>query len=131
VARLIHGTKAQLETGQLIEPGHRANFGRLGRDTTHVYLTGTLDSPTWGAELALGEGGGRIYVVERAGGRDRGRPESDGHEAPRQSDEVVPSREPLRVSGELEGRQGHSAEELAAMRAALERLERHGVEPLD
>ncbi len=32
-----------------------------------VYLTATLDAATWGAELALGEGPGRIYVVEPTG----------------------------------------------------------------
>ena len=52
VARFFHGTKAALNTGDLIEPGHRANYGRLDRGTTYVYLTGTLDAATWGAELA-------------------------------------------------------------------------------
>ncbi len=33
----------------------------------HVYVTGTLDAATWGAELAVGEGPGRIYIVEPTG----------------------------------------------------------------
>ena len=32
-----------------------------------MYATGTLDAAHWGAELALGEGPGRIYVVEPTG----------------------------------------------------------------
>jgi Rifampin ADP-ribosyl transferase len=43
VERFFHGTKAELSTGDLIEPGYGANYGRLDRTTTYVYLTGTLD----------------------------------------------------------------------------------------
>lgn len=45
--RLYHGTKADLKPGDLIEPGRRPNFGNLGRQANHVYLTGTLDAATW------------------------------------------------------------------------------------
>jgi rifampin ADP-ribosylating transferase len=34
----------------------------------YVYFTATLDAATWGAELAAGDGRGRIYIVEPAGG---------------------------------------------------------------
>ncbi len=46
--RFYHGTKADLKPGDLIEPGHPANFGDRQRTTTYVYLTGTLDAATWG-----------------------------------------------------------------------------------
>lgn len=32
-----------------------------------MYLTATLDAAIWGAELAQGEGPGRIYLVEPTG----------------------------------------------------------------
>ncbi len=67
VGRFFHGTKADLKPGDLIEPGHGANFGEPGRTSNCVYFTGTLDAATWGAELALGEGPGRIYIVEPTG----------------------------------------------------------------
>src|SRR6202451_4463693 len=67
VGRFLHGTKADLKPGDLITAGQRPNFGKLDRTTTYVYLTGTLDAATWGAELALGEGPGRIYIVEPTG----------------------------------------------------------------
>jgi rifampin ADP-ribosylating transferase len=41
------------------------------------------------------------------------------------------SREPLRVIGEVVDWQGHSPDELKAMRENLERLRRQGVEPID
>ena len=61
--RFYHGTRADLKPGDLIEPGYTANFGKRNK-ATYVYLTGTLDAAIWGAELALGEGPGRIYMVE-------------------------------------------------------------------
>ena len=52
--------------GDLLVPGHGSNFEE-GRVANHIYFTKTLDAATWGAELALGEGRGRIYVVEPTG----------------------------------------------------------------
>src|SRR5450759_3543129 len=62
VQRFYHGTKVDLKPGDLIEPGYSSNFSKR-KQATYVYLTGTLDAATWGAELALGEGPGRIYIV--------------------------------------------------------------------
>ena len=62
----FHGTKADLAPGDLLEPGHRSNFGGRKR-ASYLYLTATLDAATWGAELAVGEGQGRIYRVEPTG----------------------------------------------------------------
>jgi rifampin ADP-ribosylating transferase len=130
VARFFHGTKAELNTGDLVEPGHRANYGRLDRDTKYVYLTGTLDAATWGAELALGEGRGRIYIVEPLGAVEDD-PNLTDKKFPGNPTKSYRSREPLRVIGEVEGWQGHSPEELTAMKEGLERLSQQGVEPID
>lgn len=130
VARFFHGTKAELSTGDLIEPGHRANYGRLDRDTTYVYLTGTLDAATWGAELALGDRRGRIYIVEPLGSVEDD-PNLTDKKFPGNPTKSFRTREPLRVTGEVEGWQGHSPEELAAMREGLERLRQQGIEPID
>lgn len=64
---LYHGTKADLKPGDLIKPGHSPNFGNKIRTTKFVYLTRTLDAAVWGAELAVGPGPGRIYIVEPTG----------------------------------------------------------------
>src|SRR4030095_847952 len=127
---LYHGTRADLKPGDLIKPGHTPNFGKKDRTTTYVYLTRTLDAATWGAELAVGEGPGRIYIVEPTGPieddpnltnkRFRGNPTKSYR-----------SREPLRVTGEITDWQGHSPEVFKAMKDGLERLERLGVEPID
>jgi rifampin ADP-ribosylating transferase len=47
----------------LLEAGYGSNFGERVR-ANYIYLTATLDAATWGAELAVGKGPGRIYRVE-------------------------------------------------------------------
>jgi rifampin ADP-ribosyltransferase len=62
----LHGTKADLAVGDLLVPGRESNF-EAGRLMNYVYFTATLDAAVWGAELAGGEGRGRIYIVEPTG----------------------------------------------------------------
>jgi rifampin ADP-ribosylating transferase len=61
--KFYHGTKAFLKQGDLIEPGFNSNYGQRN-NAKYVYITATLDAAIWGAELSLGEGVGRIYIVE-------------------------------------------------------------------
>jgi len=58
----FHGTKASLSVGQLVVPGKNANYGE--RKAKFVYASSNLNVAIWGAELAVGDGPGRIYVVE-------------------------------------------------------------------
>ena len=60
-----HGTKADLRVGDLIGPGFGSNF--VERALKHIYFSATLDAATWGAELAKGEGRGRIYIIGPTG----------------------------------------------------------------
>ena len=64
--RFYHGTRADLKPGDLIAVGRSSNYGTR-KQAPWVYLTGTLDAAIWGAELAVGEERGRIYVVEPTG----------------------------------------------------------------
>ena len=129
VQRFYHGTKAALKPGDLIEPGYSSNFGR-GQQASYVYLTGTLDAATWGAELALGEGPGRIYTVEPTGPIEDD-PDLTDKKYPGNPTRSYRSREPLRVTGELTDWHGHSSEALKAMKDNLERLRRQGVEAIE
>ncbi len=96
---LFHGTKADLKVGDLLEPGRRSNFGG-GRTANHVYLTATLDAATWGAELAAGEGRGRIYIVEPMGTLEDD-PNVMGRKFPGNPTRSYRTREPVRIVGEL------------------------------
>lgn len=120
--RFYHGTRTDLRQGDLVEPG--APVG-----TAHVYLTPNLDAAIWGAELAEGEGPGRVYIVEPIGQVEDDPAMTDqkaGH--PSMS---CRSREPLRVAGEITDWQGHSPEALQAMKGGLRRSEGRGLEPID
>ena len=62
----LHGTRADLKVGDLIEVGFNSNYVQDNK-LNHIYLTATLDAAIWGAELAFGEGRERIYLVEPIG----------------------------------------------------------------
>ena len=118
-----HGTKADLRLGDLIRPGFGSNF--VERELKHIYFSASLDAATWGAELARGEGRGRIYIVE---------PTGEFEDDPNLTDKKFPgnmtmsyrSLEPLRITGEVEEWEGHDPEQLQAMRDGLQRLNEQG-----
>ena len=120
----LHGTKAILAVGELLVPGRESNF-EDGRVMNHVYFTATLDAAVWGAELAAGEGRGRIYLVEPTGEFEDD-PNVTDKRFPGSPTQSFRSREPLRVTGELVDWVGHSAEKLQAMRDGLEALRQRG-----
>jgi rifampin ADP-ribosylating transferase len=123
-----HGTKADLAVGDLIRPGFRINV--VERELKHIYFSATLDAATWGAELAKGEGRGRIYIVE---------PTGEFEDDPNLTDKKFPgnitasyrSLEPLRVVGEVDDWVGHAPEQLQAMRDGLARLKAEGVAEIE
>ncbi|MHB1313277.1 MAG: NAD(+)--rifampin ADP-ribosyltransferase [Gemmatimonadaceae bacterium] len=123
VRRFFHGTRADLKPGDLIQPGYSSNYTE--RRSPWVYFSETLNAAAWGAELAKGDGPGRIYAVEPTGEfmddpnltdkKFRGNPTKSYR-----------SREPLRVVGELPDWPGHSPEEIQAMKDGIA-----GKEPID
>jgi rifampin ADP-ribosylating transferase len=122
---LLHGTKADLVVGDLLVPGRPSNFGG-GRIANHVYMTATLDAATWGAELALGNGRGRIYIVEPLGALEDD-PNVTDKKFPGNPTQSYRTRDPVRIVGELLDWVGHSPEQLQAMRDGLADLERRGL----
>ena len=118
-----HGTKANLNVGDLIRPGFGSNF--VDRALKHIYFSATLDAAAWGAELASGEGGGRIYIVEPTGPFEDD-PNLTDQKFPGNMTASYRSLDPLRVTGEIEEWVGHSPERLQEMRDNLARLNRDG-----
>ncbi|BDX34297.1 NAD(+)--rifampin ADP-ribosyltransferase [Mycobacterium antarcticum] len=122
----LHGTKAALAVGDLLMPGRESNYAP-GRIMNHVYVTQTLDAAVWGAEMAVGDGPGRIYVVE---------PEGALEDDPNVTDKKLPGNptlsyrtsEPVRIVGELVDWVGHTPEQLQTMRSGLADLRRRGLD---
>lgn len=120
----LHGTKAGLEVGDLLVAGRESNF-EDGRTMNYVYFTATLDAAVWGAELAAGEGRGRIYLVEPTGELEDD-PNVTDKRFPGNPTQSFRSRAPVRVVGELAGWVGHPTEKQQAMRDGIEALKRRG-----
>ena len=99
--QFYHGTKADLNAGDLIEPGYNSNYGSR-KKAGYVYLTATLEAATWGAELAQGEGRGRIYIVEPMGALEDD-PNVTDKRFPGNPTRSYRTREPVKVVGELRG----------------------------
>ena len=124
-----HGTKADLKPGDLIAPGYASNYGQRKR-AAFVYLSATLDAATWGAELAVGEGRGRIYIVEPSGPTEDD-PNLTDRKFPGNPTKSYRSRHPFRVIGEVGDWQGHSPERLQQMHDFLADLKRRGIEAIE
>lgn len=127
--RFYHGTKANLKQGDLIEPGFNSNYGK-GKKASYVYLTATLDAAVWGAELALGEEPGRIYIVEPTGPIEDD-PNLTDKKYPGNPTKSYRSKSALRVCGEFTNWQGHSPEQLKTMKEHLVRLKQMGIEAIE
>lgn len=124
-----HGTKADLRPGDLIAPGFRSNYGSR-RKALFVYLSATLDAATWGAELAVGEGPGRIYTVEPTGPIEDD-PNLTDKKFPGNPTKSYRTRDAVRVTGEVLDWKGHPPEQLQAMKDHLERLKERGIEAIE
>lgn len=125
----FHGTKAELKLGDLIGPGYSSNYGQ-NKKARHIYFSATLDAATWGAELAQGEGRERIYLVEPTGPVEDD-PNLTDKKFPGNPTRSYRSLQPVRVVGELASWQGHSAEQIKAMKEGLEKLKQQGIEAED
>lgn len=124
-----HGTRAVLSPGDLISPGYSSNYGTR-RQAKYVYLTATLDAAVWGAELAVGDGLGRIYTVEPTGPIEDD-PNLTDKRFPGNPTKSYRSRDPLRVTGEVVDWQGHAPEVLQAMKDHLAKLREQGIEAIE
>lgn len=127
--QFFHGTKADLQPGDLIVPGFASNYGRR-KKAAYVYLTATLDAAVWGAELAVGEGRGRIYVVEPTGPFEND-PNLTDKKFPGNPTKSYRTRAPLRIVGEVRDWIGHAPAQLQAMRDRLAELKRQGIEAIE
>jgi hypothetical protein len=127
--KFYHGTKANLKPGDLIEPGFHSNYGQR-KKSKYIYLTATLDAAIWGAELAVGEGVGRIYIVEPIGPFEDD-PNLTDKKFPGNPTKSYRSLHPLRIIGEVKNWHGHSPEQLNAMKEHLERLKQLGIEAIE
>lgn len=125
----FHGTKADLKIGDLIKVGYNSNYGQR-KNAKYIFLSATLDAAIWGAELAVGKGRERIYLVEPTGPIEDD-PDLTDRKFPGNPTKSYRSLHPFKVVGEVTVWQGHPAEQVSAMIDGLEKLKNQGIDSLN
>lgn len=125
----FHGTKADLRLGDIIQVGNNSNFGQR-KNAKYIFLSATLDAAIWGAELAIGEGRERIYLVEPTGDIEDD-PDLTDRKFPGNPTKSYRSIYPFKVVGEITIWQGHSHEQVQNMKDALAKLKEQGIHSLN
>ncbi len=125
----FHGTKADLKPGDFIETGSKSNYGK-NNQAKFIYLTATLDAAIWGAELALGDGPERIYLVEATGPIEDD-PNLTDKKFPGNPTKSYRSKFPFKVVGEIAIWQAHPPEQVKAMKEGLAKLNDKGIEAIE
>lgn len=125
----FHGTKADRKLGDFIEVGYNSNFGQR-KNAKYIFMTATLDAAIWGAELAVGEGRERIYLVEATGPIEDD-PDLTDRKFPGNPTKSYRSQYPFKVVGEITKWKGHSAEKVKEMKDSLAKLKEQGIDSLN
>jgi hypothetical protein len=95
----FHGTKADLQVGDLLTAGFRSNY-RPEVLMNHIYFTALTDGAGLAAELAAGDAAPRVYIVEPTGPFEND-PNVTDKKFPGNPTRSYRSVEPLRIVGEL------------------------------
>lgn len=129
-----HGTRADLQEGDLLVPGHGSNYGAR-KPMSWIYFSATLEAAIWGCELAQAPDGQdwareRIYIVAPTGAFVDD-PNLTDRKFPGNPTQSYRSLEPLRIIGEVDSWESHSPERLQDMKDHLARLKAKGIEAID
>ena len=119
----FHGTKADLQPGDLLTAGFRANY-RPEVVMNHIYFTAVRDGAGLAAELAAGHGEPRVYEVEPTGPFEDD-PNVTDKKFPGNPTRSYRSTEPIRVVREVDDWPRLAPEDLQAWRDRLAVLLHH------
>jgi rifampin ADP-ribosylating transferase len=119
----FHGTKANLRVGDRVVPGNAANYGE--RTAKFVYASSNLNVAIWAAELAVGDGPGRIYVVEPIGTIEND-PNLTDKRFPGNPTNSFRARDGFKVAAEVKDWRGHSPDEIKAARERIDHALKDG-----
>lgn len=125
----FHGTKADFKIGDMIEVGFNSNYGER-KNAKYIFLTATLDAAVWGAELAVGQGRDRIYLVEPTGPIEDD-PDLTDRKFRGNPTKSYRSTHPFKVVGEVTAWQGHPPEKVQAMKDGLQKLKEQNIKSLN
>jgi rifampin ADP-ribosylating transferase len=112
-----HGTKADLQIGDLLTAGSRSNY-QAELVMNHIYFTALPNGAGLAAALAKGEGRERVYIVEPTGSFEND-PNVTNKKFPGNPTRSYRSQAPLRIVGELTDWTRQTPEELQKWREKL------------
>lgn len=112
-----HGTKADLQVGDLLTAGIRSNYNP-GIIMNHIYFTAMANGAGLAAALAKGEGHEHVYIVEPTGSFEND-PNVTDKKFPGNPTRSYRTREPLKIVGELTDWLRITPEELQRWRERL------------
>jgi rifampin ADP-ribosylating transferase len=114
-----HGTKADLQVGDLLTAGGSSNY-KAELKMNHIYFTALVNGAGLAAALAKGDGRERVYIVEPTG-RFENDPNVTDKKFPGNPTRSYRSRSPLKVVGEVTDWARQTPEELQKWREKLAR----------
>lgn len=94
-----HGTKADLQVGELLTAGFRSNY-RPEVIMNHIYFTALVNGAGLAAELVKGDGKARVYIVEPTGNFEND-PNVTDKKFPGNPTRSYRSAAPLKIVGEV------------------------------
>jgi len=112
-----HGTKADLQVGDLLRPGGSSNY-QPELIMNHIYFTALVNGAGLAAALAKGEGRERVYVVEPTGSFEND-PNVTDKKFPGNPTRSYRSQAPLKIVGEVTDWVRLTPEELQKFRERL------------
>ena len=112
-----HGTKAGLQVGDLLTAGGNSNY-KEDLVMNHIYFTALANGAGLAADLAKGDGPGRVYIVEPTGDFEND-PNVTDKKFPGNPSRSYRSEAPLKIVGELTDWVRQTPEELQNWREKL------------
>ena len=112
-----HGTKADLQVGDLLTPGGSSNY-KADLIMNHIYFTALANGAGLAAALAKGDGHERVYVVEPTGSFEND-PNVTDKKFPGNPTRSYRSQAPLKIVAELTDWVRQTPEELQKWRERL------------
>jgi len=115
-----HGTKANLQVGDLLTAGFRSNY-HYQVIMNHIYFTALVNGAGLAAALANGDGSERVYIVEPTGSFEND-PNVTDKKFPGNPTRSYRSQAPLKIVGELTDWVKQTPEELKIWHEKLAKL---------
>ncbi len=117
IGPFYHGTKADLQVGDLLIAGNNSNY-KPELKMNHIYFTALVNGAGLAAALAKGDGCERVYIVEPTGNFEND-PNVTNKKFPGNPTRSYRTQEPLKIVGEVTDWVRQTTEDIQKWKAKL------------